>query len=130
MPDKETITTLEKKFWDCMVSNDVQTASYMVAKTSIVIGPSGIEQITRGDFAKMMEGSDWTLESYKISDTHVIFPAEGTAVIGYTAKQKGTMGGKPYEMEAAYSSTWVREGKQWLCALHTETVPAETKQAA
>ncbi|HEY5819180.1 MAG TPA: nuclear transport factor 2 family protein [Mesorhizobium sp.] len=122
MPDKQAIVDLEKKFWDTMVSKDAATATDMMAKKSIVIGPQGVAEISRGDFAKMMETSKWTLDSYKMSDIQVVFPSEDTAVIGYKVSQKGTMEGKPYSMEAADATTWTREGKEWLCALHTETV--------
>ena len=88
----------------------------------MVIGAQGVSAISRDEFAKMMEGSDWTLDSYKLSNVEVLFPTDDTAVIGYKVKQKGKMGGKPYDMEYADSSTWVRDGKDWLCALHTETL--------
>ena len=77
----------------------------MMAKKSIVTGSQGVSQISRGDFGKMMEEGKWTLDSYKFSDVQVIFPNESTAVIGYKVKQKGTMDGKPYDMEAADAST-------------------------
>jgi ketosteroid isomerase-like protein len=70
----------------------------------------------------MMDGSKWTLESYKLSDVQVLFPTEGTAVIGYKVRQKGKMDGKPYDMECADSSTWTKSDGSWLCALHTETM--------
>jgi hypothetical protein len=122
MTRKQTIIDLEKKFWDTMISKDVDTATEMMATKSIVIGPQGISEISRGDFARMMEGSKWTLDSYDFSDVQVLFPTDDTAVIGYKVKQKGTMDGKPYSMEAADASTWTRNGDAWLCALHTETM--------
>ena len=121
MPDKQAIVDLEKKFWDTMVSKDAATATDMMAKKSIVIGPQGVA----GDFPRRLREDDgaaskWTLDSYKMSDIQVVFPSEDTAVIGYKVSQKGTMEGKPYSMEAANATTWTREGKVWLCALHTE----------
>jgi ketosteroid isomerase-like protein len=129
--EKQTIIDLEKKFWDTMVSKDADAATEMMAKRSIVIGPQGVSQISRGDFSKMMEEGKWTLDSYKFSDVQVIFPDEGTAVIGYKVRQKGTMSGKPYDMEAADASTWTKSGGEWLCVMHSETVleSAEKKAA-
>ena len=126
MPDKQAIVDLEKKFWDTMISKDTETASELIAKKSIVIGPQGVSEISRGDFAKMMDGSKWTLDSYKFSDVQVLFPTDDTAIIGYKVKQKGTMDGKPYDMECADASTWTRSCGEWLCALHTETVVGES----
>ncbi|WP_274626209.1 nuclear transport factor 2 family protein [Arvimicrobium flavum] len=122
MSRKQTIVDLEKKFWDTMISKDVGAATGMMAKNSIIIGPQGISEISRSDFAKLMEESKWTLDSYDFSDVQVLFPTEDTAVIGYRVKQKGTMDGKPYSMEAADASTWTRDGESWHCALHTETM--------
>jgi ketosteroid isomerase-like protein len=121
MTEKQTIIDLEKKFWDTMVSKDADTATEMMAKKSIVTGPQGVSEISRGDFSKMMEEGKWTLDSYKFSDVQVIFPNESTAVIGYKVKQKGMMDGKPYDMEAADASTWTRSGDEWLCVMHSET---------
>jgi ketosteroid isomerase-like protein len=130
MPEKQTIIDLEKKFWETMVSKDADAATDMMAKTSIVAGPQGILQVSRGDFSKMMEESKWTLDSYKFSDVQVIFPNESTAVIGYKVKQKGTMDGKPYDMEAADASTWTRSGDEWLCVMHSETTLENRSQTS
>jgi ketosteroid isomerase-like protein len=121
MTEKQTIIDLEKKFWDTMVAKDADTATDMMAKKSIVTGPQGVAEISRGDFGKMMDEGKWTLDSYKFSDVQVIFPNEQTAVIGYKVKQKGMMDGKPYDMEAADASTWTRSGDEWLCVMHSET---------
>jgi hypothetical protein len=121
MSDKQTIIDLEKKFWDTMKTQDAETATGMMAPESIVIGPQGVSKISKGDFAKMMEDAKWALEDYKFSDVQVLFPDDDTAVIGYRVHQKGTMNGKAYDLEAADSSTWLRNGANWQCVLHTET---------
>ena len=90
--EKQTIIDLEKKFWETMVSKDADAATDMMAKTSIVTGPQGVSQVSRGDFGKMMEDGKWTLDSYKFSDIQRDLPrTSSTAVIGYKVKQKGTM---------------------------------------
>ena len=122
MSAKQDIIDLETKFWDTMISKDADTASSLLTKKSIVIGPQGVSEIARGDFAKMMDSSKWTLESYRLSDVQVLFPTDDTAIIGYKVRQKGTMDGKPYDMQCANSSAWTRAGGGWQCALHTETV--------
>ena len=122
MSDRQEIVDLERKFWDTMVSKDAETASGMMAKKSIVIGAQGVSEISRGDFGKMMEGSKWTLDSYTLSDVKVVFPNTETAVVAYRVRQKGTMDGKPYDMEAADATTWIKSDGAWLCALHSETM--------
>jgi len=127
MTAKQDIIDLETKFWDTMVSKDTDTASAMLGEKSIVVGPMGLSEVSRGDFGKMMDGSKWTLDSYTLSDVQVLFPTEDTAVIGYKVRQKGTMDGKPYDMECADATTWTRSGDEWLCALHTETMLNDVK---
>jgi ketosteroid isomerase-like protein len=128
MTEKQAIIDLEMKFWDTMVSKDASTATEMMAQKSIVTGPQGVSEISRGDFSKMMKGSEWTLDTYMFSDIQVIFPNESTAVIGYKVKQKGTMDGKPYDMEAADTSTWTKSGDEWLCVMHSETMLQKPSQ--
>ena len=120
MSDKQAIIDLEKSFWDTMVSKDVEAATAMMSDESLVTGPQGVAKISKGDFAKMMKGSKWTLERYRLSDVHVIFPNAGIAVIGYKVDQKGTMNGKEYSLEAADTTTWDRSDGEWKCVLHTE----------
>ena len=122
MSSKQEIIDLETKFWESMVAGDADTASGMMAEKSIVIGPQGVSEMSRSHFKDVMDESRWTLDSYRLSDVHVVFPSEETAVIGYKVRQKGKMDGKPYDMNCADSTTWSRSGKKWLCVLHTETV--------
>jgi ketosteroid isomerase-like protein len=119
--DKRQIERREKAFWDTMISKDADAASAMLADESIVIGPQGAAKIGRGDFSRMMKDGKWTLDEYTLKDVEVLFPADDVAIIGYKVAQKGTMNGKPYDFEAADSTTWMRSGGEWLCALHTET---------
>jgi ketosteroid isomerase-like protein len=121
MSDEQAIIDLETSFWDTMVAKDVDAATAMMSDESLVTGPQGVAKISKGDFAKMMSGSKWTLERYRFSDVHVIFPADGLAVIGYKVSQEGTMDGKGYSFEAADATTWERSDGQWKCVLHTES---------
>ena len=135
MSSKQEIIDLEKKFWDTMISKDADTASAMIANPSIVVGPQGMSSIKPGDFAKMMEGSKWTLDSYKFQDVEVSFPVKDTAIIAYKVRQKGAMGGKHYDMECVDSTTWIKSDGKWLSAIHTETmlgdqVSGDKKKAA
>lgn len=121
MPDAQQIVDLETRFWDTMVSQDVEAATAMMADEAIVTGPQGGARISRGDFTKMMEGADWTLDEYRLDDVQVLFPTDDLAVIGYTVSQKGTMNEKPYDMKCADTTTWTRSGDGWRCVVHTET---------
>jgi hypothetical protein len=59
----------------------------------------------------------------------VTAPAENVAIIVYKVRQKVTMNGKPQEMVAADSSTWVRGDAGWECHAHSETLLPDKKAA-
>ncbi|MFO1141956.1 MAG: nuclear transport factor 2 family protein [Amaricoccus sp.] len=123
MPDNSrTILDLEKRFWQSMVDKDAEAAKAMIADECLVTGPMGAMKIDPQKYAKMTEEGQWTLNSFELSDTEVIFPSDNVAVVAYKVRQKGEMEGKAMDMRCADSSTWVRDRETWKCALHTETV--------
>jgi ketosteroid isomerase-like protein len=121
MTDSAHIERRERQFWDTMITKDAAAASAMLADQAIVVGARGAARIGREDFARMMKEGKWTLEEYTFKDVEVLFRADDVAIIGYKVTQKGSMNGKSYDFEAADSTTWMRSGGEWLCALHTET---------
>ena len=61
-------------------------------------------------------------DTFEFSDLKVIFPAEDTAVVAYKVHQRGELKGEPMDMQCADSTAWVKDGRAWKCALHTETI--------
>ena len=66
--------------------------------------------------------------AFKLSDMEVVFPNKATAVLMYHVQQTMALRGKTegVTQEMSDSSTWVQDGKNWLCVMHTET-PSESK---
>ncbi|MGO4739151.1 nuclear transport factor 2 family protein [Bosea sp. 2KB_26] len=120
--DKQTIIDLETRFWQSMVDKDAKLAKSMIAQECLITGPMGAMKIDPDRYEAMTEEGRWTLQSFKLSDVDVIMPTDEVAVIAYTVHQKGDMKGKPMDMTCADSTTWVRDGQSWKCALHTETM--------
>ena len=116
------IVALEKRFWQTMIDKDAKTAAGMIADQALVTGPMGTMKIDPAKYEQMTNEGDWTLDSYELSDVEVLCPADDVAVIAYKVHQTGAMQGKPMDMNCADSSTWVRDGGTWKCALHTETI--------
>ncbi len=117
-----TIVKLEKTFWQSMVDKDAEKAMAMIADECLITGPMETMRSDPEDYKRMTEQGDWELEDFEFSDVQVIFPAEDTAIIAYTVHQTGRMKGGPMDLNCADSTTWVRDGDEWKCALHTETV--------
>lgn len=120
--DKQTIIDLETRFWQSMVDKDAKLAKSMIAQECLLTGPMGATKIDPDRYESLTEEGQWTLRSFRLSDVDVIMPSDEVAVIAYKVHQKGEMKGKPMDMKCADSSTWVRDGRAWKCALHTETM--------
>jgi len=118
----DTIVKLEKTFWQSMVDKDAEKAMKMIADECLITGPMGSMRSDPEDYKRMTEQGEWDLEDFELSDIQVIFPAEDTAIIAYNVHQTGTMKGGPMDLHCADSTTWVRDGDEWKCALHTETI--------
>ena len=125
MPDSATIERLEKDFWQSMVDKDADTAMTMIADECLITGPQGTMRSDPADYKRMTEQGEWELDQFEFSDVQVIFPQEDTAIIAYNVHQTGSMKGQEMDLNCADSSTWVRDGDEWKCALHTETIIGE-----
>ena len=118
----DTIVKLEKTFWQSMVDKDADKAMKMIADECLITGPMGTMRSDPEDYKRMTEQGQWDLQDFEFSDVQVIFPAEDTAIIAYKVHQTGSMEGKEMDLNCADSTTWVRDGDEWKCALHTETI--------
>ena len=125
MPDSATIERLETEFWQSMVDKDADNAMTMIADECLITGPMGTMRSDPEDYKRMTEVGDWELDKFEFSDVQVIFPADDTAIIAYKVHQTGTMKDQPMDLNCADSTTWVRDGDEWKCALHTETIIGE-----
>jgi hypothetical protein len=116
------ILALENRFWQSMIDKDTDAGAGLIADRSIVTGAQGVNGVDKKTFKKMMEMGDWTLHSYEFTDVKVEPVTKDVVVIAYKVREDLTVEGKKLTMEAADASTWVRDGGEWLCALHTESV--------
>jgi len=126
-PSKDEIIALEKSYWDAMKKKDGTRSAQLSGKVSLVTGAQGVTSIPKAKMGKMTEEGDWTLESYEFDDVQVSTPTPDVAIIAYTVKQKVTMDGKPRELRAADSSTWIRGAEGWECHAHSETMLQDAK---
>jgi ketosteroid isomerase-like protein len=126
--DKQQIIDLETRFWQSMKDKDVPTAQALIADDCLVTGPMGTMRVDPAKYGELTRTGDWTLDEFKFSDVDVIFPTEETAVIAYKVHQTGEHQGKPMDLTAADSTVWTRDGGEWKCALHTETILEPQRQ--
>ena len=125
---RKTLVELETKFWQSMVDQDTDTTLSLLCEPAVMVSAHGAMKFDHDAYRKMAEQGTMVLTSFKLSDVEVVFPNEATAVLTYHVKQSMALRGKTESVtqEMTDSSTWVQDGKNWLCVMHTET-PSESK---
>jgi ketosteroid isomerase-like protein len=118
----DIIVKLKNAFWQSMKDKDADKAMTMIADECLITGPMGTLRSDPADYKRMTEQGGWDLDRFELSDVQVIFPSDDTAIIAYKVHQTGTMKDQPMDLNCADSTTWVRDGNDWKCALHTETI--------
>ena len=125
---RKTLVDLETKFWQSMVDQDTDTTLSLLCEPAVMVSAHGAMKFDHDGYRKMAEQGTMVITSFKLSDVEVVFPNEATAVLMYHVKQTMAPRGKTESVtqEMTDSSTWVQDGKNWLCVMHTET-PSESK---
>lgn len=114
---KNEILNLEKKYWDAMTSQDYETVKNLTRFPCIVAGKQGVMSVDEPSFKKMFEqGAGKKMKVRSISEEQ-IQTGEDHALLGYLIELD--YDGNP--MKCACTSTWLKEGGNWLCAMHTES---------
>lgn len=119
------IETLENAFWQSMVDNDPKVATGMLTEPALMVSGHGAMSFDHAGYTKMANDTRYKVLGYDITKMDVLFPSDDVAIATYQVHQKMEMDGKPVEMDAVDSSTWVRVDGAWKCAAHTESLVAD-----
>lgn len=114
---KPEISRLERKYWDAMNNHDYEAVKNLTRFPCIIAGKQGVMSVDEPTYRKMFGlGSGKKTFLKKISDEQ-IDTTEDHALIAYLIEldYDGEV------MQYACTSTWVKEGHKWLCAMHTES---------
>lgn len=113
---------LENKYWQAMKDKDLGTALSLTDFPCVVAGTHGVMSVDRVQFEKMFNAPHEEIESIELAEhAEVRLLNENTAIIGYNIRCQSKVDGKDRKTEAVDTSTWVKRGDKWLCAMHTET---------
>ena len=125
----KTLIGLETRFWQSMVDNDAKVALELLTEPAMMVSAHGAMKFDHAGYRKMAEQGSMVVTAFEFSDMDVVFPTDSTAVVSYRVKQGISPRGqdKSVTQEMNDTSTWVREGEHWRCALHTETPVASTQ---
>ena len=117
---------LEKRYWQALKDQDVETVMRLTDEPCIVAGAQGIGVIDRKTLGSMVKSATYTLDHFELKDgAQVRLLGNDVAIVAYQVHEKLTVEGKPVSLDAADSSTWIRRNGQWLCALHTEAIAGD-----
>lgn len=119
---EDEIIALERRYWQAMKDNDVETCIALTDFPCVITGPQGVSSVPRGLFEKMMRDGRYAVESYAMSDVQVRVLRDDLAVIGYRLLEEMIVDGQRTRLDAADASTWVRRDGQWRCAAHSEAL--------
>lgn len=122
-----TLIDLETRFWQSMVDNQTDVALKLLTEPALMVSAHGAMQFDHATYRKMAEQGPMVVTAFDFSDMQVLFPNDATAVVTYRVRQTVAPRGKTEGTEQTMldSSTWVLDGTDWRCVVHTET-PAET----
>ncbi len=110
---QQEIIGLEKKYWEAMKSDDVETAVSLTKFPCLVAGPMGAQRVSESQYRKMMGDADGRkFEGIELENPEVDMLNDDAAMISYSVKQNG--------MNMLDVSTWVRENGKWMCVFHSE----------
>ncbi|HEX6275435.1 MAG TPA: nuclear transport factor 2 family protein [Polyangiaceae bacterium] len=123
---EKQIVELERQYWQALKDNDVRVVERLTADPCIVTGPQGVGELDKKSMLEMMKSATYTLDSFELDrDMKVRMLGDDVAIVAYKVHERMTVDGKPVELDAADTSTWVRRGGQWVCALHTEALSGD-----
>jgi uncharacterized protein (TIGR02246 family) len=117
---------LERRFWQALQDQDVETAAALTDEPCLLTGAQGVSAIDRKTFVAMMKAPTWKIHRFEIKPgAQVRLLGPDVAIIAYQVHEDLTVDGKSLAFDAADASTWVRRDGRWLCALHTEAIAGD-----
>jgi ketosteroid isomerase-like protein len=118
------IEKLERAFWKSIADNEPEVATGMLTEPALMVSGHGAMSFDHAGYTRMANDAKYKLLDYDISKMEVLFASDEAAIATYHVHQTMEMDGKPMEMDAVDSSTWVKIGGEWKCAAHTESTAA------
>jgi hypothetical protein len=116
---------LERRYWRAIKDKDIEGARRLTDFPCVVAGASGVASIDENSFVTMMKSASYTLKRFEMKNEQVRLLRDDVAVVAYQVREELTIDGENVTLEAADLSTWVRRGRRWVCAAHTESVSGD-----
>ena len=123
---EKELVKLEREYWQALKDRYWNAALHLTADPCIVVGAQGVGSIGKKAILDMMKKATYTLDQFELDDDiKVQMLDDDVAVVAYKAHEELTVDGEPVKLDVADTSTWVRRGGRWVCALHTEAIQGD-----
>lgn len=122
---EKEILSLENAYMRAIQQHDTSRVMELTELPCIVTSAGGATKMDEKLMTKMMKEPMYELKSYEMKDITVQPVGDDVALIAYKISQEFILEDKPLKLDTVNSSTWVRRGGQWRCALHTESIQGD-----
>ena len=119
---EKEILGLERQYWEAIKNRDAGAAQRLTDDECILGGAQGVSRIAKSAVSEMVQSATYTLDDYRFEDAQVRMLGKDAAVVAYKVHEDLTVDGKKVSLDAVDASTWIRRGREWVCALHTESI--------
>lgn len=111
---------LEQSLWEAWKNGE--SGPFEESLTEDTINYSGGElTIGKAGVIEDIAGGTCEVESYSLDEIRVAYPAEGTAMLTYTASQAGVCDGQAIPSRVFATSLYVMQDGSWKAAYYHET---------
>ena len=123
---EQELIAAERRYWQALQDNDVETAMSLTDFPCLVTGPQGIGMVDEKTFASMMKEAQYSVDRFRFGDdVKVRVVSDDVAIVAYTAHEELTVEGAQVLLDLVDASTWIRRDGAWRCAVHTESIAGD-----
>ena len=117
----------EKSFWEAIKNKDGRSAGRLSDDPCIIVGAQGIAELDRNTIEGMIGAAPFELKSFELDRTNINIRAirDDVVIVAYKVHEDVRVDGSDVSLDAYDSSVWIRRNGDWVCALHTETLPGD-----
>lgn len=109
----------ERQTWELYGAKNVAALAEMTAEDFVDIYVTG-EVVDKKRYLDDVGSVE--VESYELIDFKVIALTPESAIVVYTARSRGTVGGQPIRSQVAVTSAWAKRGETWLNVFYRENL--------
>jgi hypothetical protein len=126
---EQELVALEKRYWQAMEENDVETAVSLTDFPCMVAGSGGVQCVDERSYREMMSSPAYQVKQFAVKGEMQARMLSGdVGIVAYEIHQELNVHGHLVTVDATDASTWVKRDGRWRCALHTESIAGDALQ--